>query len=846
MISLAMRRPGRLGIFVLAGMLTRQVAHAEGGPDPRHDRSTGDRIYGVATLLPTAAGLVAIGGHTLRRLPKGARRWQALHTVAGDNLYRVAADESGRLLASWSREKVIHVISPDGQQRISFPKPEAPPDVQNFEVSSFVFLPQANEALVFATGTVRVKAERYSGSGRSSAIYRVVLDGKSRPTLLSRIDRAFPIHLSPHGGVFAIHNVDQKCDARECSIPALVAIEVTASGVNRRTLLDSGVGPWSQVRVVRGSDRERVEIVASRWMTAKAQRVSWRYGDARPTVTERPAPGDNDTLFLTPDGKLLEFRVLDGLMELRSDGLVTNLGELQKVETGFFGVGRRANGSLWFHWGDHIGLYTPGQPPRAYGIGKHAPRRGEWAGADIYDDATESLWVGIDDSNRHFVRVSLTEADRGAKPWPPGKRVERTHGEYAGYNPKDASTADRLYNAAGLRPAKDGVLSVGGAALRQLPHGSKRWQTLLAIPGDNLYRADADERGRILAAWEKDPNIHLFRDGEHVTFAKPTPQGPVLGDFNLDDFAFLPNGREALITMTGQVKSPPSRHVPEPVRFYYSHWGTEVYRVSLDGVPTPRLLYREDFAHRLQESARGTIFAMPKYAGQQCEEMTCMPITEIVAYEVTDTGIKKTSIIRGDAFGPNVYLASATMVSGSDDRRVAMVLGFTRNDGKLWRGSGRALLRWRWGEEKADRLPLPGHSATWPKWLLTRDDDFIEIVEHYDQKPDRLELKRYLAKGGEHSTMLTALTKMATMRGLGERANGGLWLHWGEHLWLVSPGQPSRSYDLDPFVRRGTEWAGAYRYVPAPEALWVGLDGRGRSYFRVDLGQAESKSRVAR
>jgi hypothetical protein len=317
-----------------------------------------------------------------------------------------------------------------------------------------------------------------------------------------------------------------------------------------------------------------------------------------------------------------------------------------------------------------------------------------------------------------------------------------------------------------------------------------------------------------------------------------------MGRYQVDYLAFLPGGRDALVIVQGQLKNPPSRNVPEPVRFYYAGWATEAYRVPLDGKFQPQLLYREDYGYRIHDSKRGSLFALPKHAGQECDYTTCFPITEVIAYEITDAGVRRQTILRGDGWGPGLYLAGAVGVKGSDDQHVAMVVNFTRNDGKLWLNGGRGLVRWRWGQAAGDYRPLPGNSAITPRWLLARNDDFIELVEHWETKPDRLEIKRHLAGGGEQSTFLTALMKMASPYGLGERAGtAGLWLQWGEHIALLPPDQVPRSVHLDPLVQRGTEWAGAHAYVSTPESIWVGLDGRGRSYARVGLADAERRSK---
>ncbi len=139
--------------------------------------------------------------------------------------------------------------------------------------------------------------------------------------------------------------------------------------------------------------------------------------------------------------------------------------------------------------------------------------------------------------------------------------------------------------------------------------------------------------------------------------------------------------------------------------------------------------------------------------------------------------------------GDDVNMSSVALVPGSDDERVGVVMNLERLDGTRRMNGGRGVLRWRRGDAKADFRPIPGHSSLTPKWRLTRNMGFIE-------------------------------------RG--------------------APGEPARKFDLDSIVPRGMEWAGVAIYVAAPEALWIGLDGRGRGYARVDLADVERRAQVAR
>jgi hypothetical protein len=130
-----------------------------------------------------------------------------------------------------------------------------------------------------------------------------------------------------------------------------------------------------------------------------------------------------------------------------------------------------------------------------------------------------------------------------------------------------------------------------------------------------------------------------------------------------------------------------------------------------------------------------------------------------------------------------------------------------------------------------------------PRWRLTRALDFVELTLR-PGKPEYLEVHRYALGGAEETTSLREQKRMSAPNGVGERQDGGLWLHWGDHLALLSPGRPPRSLDLDPLRPRGFEWAGAARYVERPESLWLGLDGRGRNHVRLDLAEAERRARA--
>jgi hypothetical protein len=78
---------------------------------------------------------------------------------------------------------------------------------------------------------------------------------------------------------------------------------------------------------------------------------------------------------------------------------------------------------------------------------------------------------------------------------------------------------------------------------------------------------------------------------------------------------------------------------------------------------------------------------------------------------------------------------------------------------------------------------------------------------------------------------------------LGVRGTGGLWVHWGDQIVLLTPGKPPLGYNLEPFISRRTTWAGVSIYVDKPEALWVGIDGKGRDFIRLSFDELEKRSK---
>lgn len=396
---------------------------------------------------------------------------------------------------------------------------------------------------------------------------------------------------------------------------------------------------------------------------------------------------------------------------------------------------------------------------------------------------------------------------------------------------QDASTGERIRGADTILLRGGGLISLGGAALRYRAKGSPRWETLHRQPSDSLYRADADDSGRVLASWEKDPAIHFFtlKPRQHVVLPKPAlPSDVRFG--NVDELAFSPNGRDALVFMSGYLS-----YFMEGSKTFVGerHWNA-AYRIALDGKSQPELLFRVDNGFMLGTTVNGAVFIMPKKVGQPCNNITCDPVQSVVGYAITPDGVLQTTLLTEE----QVPLSNARLVPGSNDERAVLMLDLEKN--------GRALLRWRYGDAKADYRPL-SPSRGWISsdefhhvTLVTQKDELIEML----QKDGGVWLVHHPPEGGEEAIRLPASKGMNTrLRDIGLRAKGGIWMHIGDHLVLYTPGKPLRRFNIEPYLERLTEWADVDVYDPSPESLWVGLEvRRSRDFFRLSFADIEKRA----
>jgi hypothetical protein len=262
----------------IVSLAVASVAVAEGQATRERLPSTPVRLRGATTITVTPFGVVSLGGATLRLAKPGATAWESLHKVERDNLYRVAADDAGGLLAAWEEEALIHRFTPARTAHGTFPKPPAPPGVRSWNVEWLGFTPDGS-ALVIMRG---VEAQ----AGDLSVAYRMALDGQGPPEELFR-QSGYVVFRSSRASVFAVPQPGTPCNNNGCwPITALVAWELTKDGPVKRTLLTPRADELRWAGGVWGSDDDGVMVLLLEQRNVSSL-VRWRPGAERTSGSPR-------------------------------------------------------------------------------------------------------------------------------------------------------------------------------------------------------------------------------------------------------------------------------------------------------------------------------------------------------------------------------------------------------------------------------------------------------------------------------------------------------------------------------------------------------------------------------
>jgi hypothetical protein len=403
------------------------VAHAEGTEPKNPKASTASRVYAATTLLNAAdGGLISVGFSTLARMAPGARKFETLHSIKGDSLYRVATSEQGEVLATWEKDPSIHYFTRDGRH-VVLPQPSSPREgINRFGVEFLGFLPSGREALVHMDGNEFGKSTQYD------VTFRITLDGSKPPEPVVQMVSARQIDMNAQRAVYVLpKKAGQGCDSRSCDpVGEVVAFVFDENGnAQRKTLLNGAELSVTNAHMVRGQKDAplilRVELQRNERVLAR-----WRPGDAKAEVRPITRSSHGEPRFYAlASGDVVETNVDydEGLTITRHgvDGsrhvtAVPVLADPDNYDHHVHGIGVRKDGRLWMQWGDHLLFFGRNADAalRTHNIESLLTRRAEWAGVDVYVPSQDVLWVGIDSTrSRDFVRLDLADVDKRAKPF---------------------------------------------------------------------------------------------------------------------------------------------------------------------------------------------------------------------------------------------------------------------------------------------------------------------------------------------------------------------------------------------------------------------------------------------
>jgi|JI10StandDraft_1071094.scaffolds.fasta_scaffold01389_21 hypothetical protein len=393
--------------------------------------------------------------------------------------------------------------------------------------------------------------------------------------------------------------------------------------------------------------------------------------------------------------------------------------------------------------------------------------------------------------------------------------------------PKPVKVQNSIRGATMMAVAPWGLTAQGHGMLRILPLGAKAWQVVHQVRGDSLYRHAHDDRGRLLAWWEKESAFHLFDPASKtdVTFALPPAPGPEFKyGFRVEELFFAPDGDGAIVYMHGFVGG--------------RTWEVAAYHYDLAG-GAPTLLFRQE-GYPLHTTARESVRAVPQRKDDMCEHTACH-VGAIIAWEITGRQATKRVIFDASQRQESFGRVQPVWDRGGGDR-VAVLLD--EHPAK------RRLLRWTRGDAQATTTLLPDGlgpaSDAEAMWLTDRGD----VIEVWLTATRGLAIRRIPPTGAPTVTTLAPHPKRTPrdhplfgVSDVNERANGDLLIHWGEYLVLVPTSGAPRHLDLRAVFNRKTEFTGRLLHVRSPEGTWVGLDRNGSLDFAF-LRQADLDARM--
>jgi hypothetical protein len=360
----------------------------------------------------------------LRILPAGKSAWQTVHKVPGDSLYRVAFDDSGRLMATWEKEPFFHLFVPQTGQHLTFDKPPPPsPEFKyGFSIDDLYFTKDGAGAIVYMHGFV-------GGRTWSTVAYHYAFDRPTTPTLLYK-QPGYTLHDTRRLAVYALpKNPQDACEHNFCQpLGEIVGWEISGTQATKRTLLSGeGHGNLSRVQPVWGTDDERVAVMVTEH-PHKHHVLRWQLGQPADFRPLPPGPVySSEDMRLMSDASVVETWITDERgLELRRhapNGAVTvrSLAPLPRRtphDHPLFGINasiERKNGDFIVFWGEYLVVVPPVGPARRLDLRTFFGAGSELTGRVIYVPAPEGFWLTRNVGRAEdFVFLTFTDLERRA------------------------------------------------------------------------------------------------------------------------------------------------------------------------------------------------------------------------------------------------------------------------------------------------------------------------------------------------------------------------------------------------------------------------------------------------
>ena len=503
-------------LLALLAWLAAPSVHAEGVEERATVPSSAIRLRGAAGIGAIPGGYISVGGSRLQLLEGSSKRWRTLHQVQGDNLYRVKADDDGRLLASWEQERVFHLFDRARGTHLAIPKPPAPPGYppDTFHIEALYFDDDGRDAIVFIDGDPYLGAA--IGQREVVAAYRVALDGKTAPRLLFA-EEGVELQFSPRGAILIKprswqhellagrlqHRGDHRAGAGRRARHAPHAPRGRRPSCQRRPPRE-GTRRRALRRPGHGSRRRQEHAGPVALPLRRPSRVPAAVGEPhvglpalaphpvgrvrRGAAGGRPEPDDD-----ADDGGRRGDADDDSSVDRRAWPHGRRAGSRASASARMAACG--CTGPItWCSCGET-------SAPRKVDISHVLGRGTEWAGAYVYVARPEGLWVGIEmGGGRDYRFLEMADLEKRAVPWtPPAPGSDAP--------PPLPLVATKLSGQRRALVLGGVTVSVGDTEMYSRSSGKEAWQLLYGVPGRSIYRMATDEAARA------DPRVMVRREG---------------------------------------------------------------------------------------------------------------------------------------------------------------------------------------------------------------------------------------------------------------------------------------------------------------------------------------------